>query len=67
MAKCGLTQGWSKGWAGFPGTQLLAVNAQRKFGISPPKHAGATGSRRSRRQVGPQHCWGLQKKMKESQ
>jgi len=36
----------------FPESRLVAVNAQHKFGISPQKNAGATGSRRSRRQVG---------------
>jgi len=36
----------------FPESQLVAVNAQHKFGISPPKYAGAIGSRRSRGQFG---------------
>src|SRR6266571_231512 len=36
-----------------PVPSFVAVNAQHKIGISPPKCAGATGSPRSRRQVGP--------------
>src|SRR6266699_2390228 len=36
-----------------PVPSFVAVNAQHKIGISPQKCAGATGSPRSRRQVGP--------------
>jgi len=49
-----------------PDPSFVAVNAQHKFGISPPKQAGATGSPRLRRQVDPGAA-GVTEKMKEPQ